>query len=60
MEWDSAEPGDQRHEKIRLWRRRAWRRRLDGSAYCGSFFVEPLILRDGRVQGFSYISSAAV
>ena len=85
MAWDSAEPGDQRHEKIRLWRRRAlakrgvwlhtnmtadaqsshltrraWRRRLHGSACCGTFFVEPLILREGRVQRFSYISSATV
>jgi hypothetical protein len=38
--------------------RRAWRRRRDGSAFLGSFNIEPVVLRDGRVQGFSYIASA--
>lgn len=37
--------------------RRAWRRRRDGSAFLGSFDIEPLVLRDGRVQGFSYVAS---
>lgn len=38
--------------------REAWRRRRDGSAYWGTFDIEPVVLRDGRVQGFSYVSSA--
>jgi len=38
--------------------RRAWRRRRDGSAFLGSFDIEPVVLRDGRVQGFSYVASA--
>jgi hypothetical protein len=38
--------------------RRAWRRRRDGSAYLGSFDIAPVVLRDGRVQGFSYIAGA--
>ena len=38
--------------------RRAWRRRRDGSAYLGSFDLQPVVLRDGRVQGFSYMASA--
>lgn len=36
--------------------RRAWRRRRDGSAFLGSFEIEPVVLRDGRVQGFSYVA----
>lgn len=39
--------------------RRAWRRRRDGSAYLGTFDIEPVVLRDGRVQGFSYVASAS-
>jgi hypothetical protein len=38
--------------------RRAWLRRRDGSAFWGSFEIEPVVLRDGRVQGFSYVASA--
>ena len=38
--------------------RRAWRRRRDGSAFLGSFDIQPVVLRDGRVQGFSYVASA--
>jgi len=38
--------------------RRAWRRRRDGSAYWGTFDIEPVVLRDGRVQGFSYVTRA--
>lgn len=38
--------------------RRAWRRRRDGSAFLGSFNIEPVVLRDGRVQGFSYVANA--
>lgn len=39
--------------------RRAWRRRRDGSAFLGTFDIEPVVLRDGRVQGFSYVASAS-
>jgi len=38
--------------------RQAWRRRQDGSPYWGIFDIEPVVLRDGRVQGFSYVASA--
>jgi len=38
--------------------RQAWRRRPDGSAFRGTIVIEPLVLRDGRVQGFSYVASA--
>ena len=38
--------------------RPAWRRRPDGSAYWGTFHLNPVMLRDGRVQGFSYVVGA--
>ncbi|HEY0687263.1 MAG TPA: hypothetical protein VGD45_33315 [Steroidobacter sp.] len=38
--------------------RRAWRRRRDGSAFLGFFDIQPVVLRDGRVQGFRYVASA--
>lgn len=38
--------------------RQAWRRGRDGSAFWGSIDIEPVVLRDGRVQGFSYVASA--
>ena len=38
--------------------RRGWRRRRDGSTFWGTFDIEPVVLRDGRVQGFSYVASA--
>lgn len=38
--------------------RQAWRRRRDGSAFWGIIDIEPVVLRDGRVQGFSYVASA--
>ncbi|GFE80250.1 hypothetical protein GCM10011487_22500 [Steroidobacter agaridevorans] len=38
--------------------RRGWRRRRDGSAFLGFFDIQPVVLRDGRVQGFSYLASA--
>lgn len=38
--------------------RQAWRRRPDGSAFWGTLVIESVVLRDGRVQGFSYESSA--
>lgn len=39
--------------------RQAWRRRSDGSAFWASIDIVPLVLRDGRVQGFTYVASAA-
>lgn len=38
--------------------RQAWRRGRDGSAFWAAIEVEPVVLRDGRVQGFSYVTSA--
>ncbi|MBM0103115.1 PAS domain-containing protein [Steroidobacter sp. S1-65] len=38
--------------------RQAWRRRRDGTAFWGTIDIEPVVLRDGRVQGFSYVASA--
>ena len=38
--------------------RQAWRRRPDGSAFWACIDIEPVVLRDGRVQGFSYVASA--
>jgi hypothetical protein len=38
--------------------RQTWRRRPDGSAFWGIIDIEPVVLRDGRVQGFSYRASA--
>lgn len=38
--------------------RQAWRRRPDGSAFWGTIDIQPVVLRDGRVQGFSYVASA--
>lgn len=39
--------------------RQGWRRRPDGSAFWGTIIVEPLVLRDGRVQGFSFVTSCS-
>ena len=38
--------------------RQAWRRRPDGSTFWASIEIQPVVLRDGRVQGFSYVASA--
>lgn len=38
--------------------RGAWRRKCDGSAFWGTIEIRPVVLRDGRVQGFSYVASA--
>lgn len=38
--------------------RQTWRRRPDGSTFWGTIDIEPVLLRDGRVQGFSYVASA--
>lgn len=37
--------------------RRTWRRRPDGSTFSGTIVIEAMILRDGRLQGFSYLAS---
>lgn len=39
--------------------REAWRRRPDGSAFWGTIVIEPVVLRDGRVQGFSLVTSCS-
>lgn len=39
--------------------REAWRRRPDGSAFWGTIVIEPVVLRDGRVQGFSFVTSCS-
>jgi hypothetical protein len=39
--------------------RQAWRRRPDGSAFWGTIVIEPVVLRDGRVQGFSFVTSCS-
>ena len=38
--------------------RQTWRRGHDGSAFWGTIDIQPLVLRDGRVQGFSYVATA--
>lgn len=38
--------------------RQAWRRRSDGTAFWAAIEIQPVVLRDGRVQGFSYVASA--
>lgn len=39
--------------------RHAWRRKHDGSAFWGTIVIEPVVLRDGRVQGFSFVTSCS-
>lgn len=39
--------------------RQAWRRRPDGSAFWGTIIIQPVVLRDGRVQGFSFVTSCS-
>lgn len=36
--------------------RKAWRRRPDGSAVWRTMVIDPVVLRDGRVQGFSLVT----
>lgn len=38
--------------------RKRWRRRSDGSSFWGSIDIDPVVLRDGRVQGYSYVATA--
>jgi hypothetical protein len=39
--------------------RKGWRRRPDGSAVWRTIVIEPIVLRDGRVQGFSLVTSCS-
>jgi len=36
--------------------REGWRRRSDGFAFWGTTVIEAVLLRDGRLQGFSYVT----
>jgi hypothetical protein len=38
--------------------RQGWRRQADGTTFWGTVTIEPIVLRDGRLQGFSYLSRA--
>ena len=35
-----------------------WRRRVDGSVFWGSTVIAPLLLADGRLQGFTHVTHA--
>jgi hypothetical protein len=35
--------------------RQGWRRRADGTTFWGNVVIESVVLRDGRLQGFSYV-----
>jgi hypothetical protein len=37
--------------------RQGWRRGADGTTYWGTTVIEAVVLRDGRLQGFSYVTS---
>jgi len=39
--------------------RQGWRRRTDGTTYWGTTVIEAVVLRDGRLQGFSYVTSSS-
>jgi hypothetical protein len=39
--------------------REGWRRRTDGTTFWGHVVIEAVALRDGRLQGFSYVMRAA-
>jgi hypothetical protein len=39
--------------------RQGWRRRPDGTAVWRTIVIEPIVLRDGRVQGFSLVTSCS-
>src|SRR5437868_8354492 len=36
--------------------RRGWRREADGTAFWGTTVIDAVVLRDGRLQGFSYLT----
>jgi hypothetical protein len=35
--------------------RQGWRRQTDGTPFWGHVVIEPVVLRNGRLQGFSYL-----
>jgi len=37
--------------------RRGWRREADGTDFWGTTVIDAVVLRDGRLQGFSYLTS---
>jgi hypothetical protein len=39
--------------------RKGWRRRADGTTFWGNVVIEAVVLRDGRLQGFSYVMGAS-
>jgi hypothetical protein len=39
--------------------RQGWRRRADGTTFWGDVVIEAVVLRDGRLQGFSYVIGAS-
>jgi hypothetical protein len=39
--------------------REGWRRRTDGTTFWGHVVIAAVVLRDGRLQGFSYVMRAA-
>jgi len=39
--------------------RQGWRRRADGTTFWGDVVIEAVVLRDGRLQGFSYVMGAS-
>jgi hypothetical protein len=36
--------------------RQGWRRQADGTSFWGTVAIEAVVLRDGRLQGFSYVT----
>jgi hypothetical protein len=39
--------------------RQGWRRRADGTTFWSNVVIEAVVLRDGRLQGFSYVMGAS-
>jgi hypothetical protein len=39
--------------------RRGWRRQADGTAFWGTTVIDAVVLRDGRLQGFSYLTNSS-
>jgi hypothetical protein len=39
--------------------RQAWRRRADGTTFWGNVVIEAVVLRDGRLQGFTCLIDGA-
>jgi PAS domain S-box-containing protein len=40
--------------------RQGWRRQADGTTFWGTVVIEAVVLRDGRLQGFSYVTRASI